>query len=193
MESSARAPHGSEPWERGDRRPRGPRPAPGFLGWTAPDRHPCAMMMRLTKDFIERSRPWKGYAHWHGRVQAFLSASWRRRERTGGAASPVDARPGAAFLREAAGDGGGDGGVRGGATLGRADAAWARGAVDRATACQALRGARQERCGRCGGAVRGGKPPHIRFAPAKTAYAQSPGAPQSQPFALHATLRCDTP
>ena len=30
-------------------------------------------------------------------VQAFLSASWRRRERTGGAASPFDARPGAAL------------------------------------------------------------------------------------------------
>ena len=54
--------------------------------------------------------------------------------------------------------------LRGGALLGaRVDTARARGAADRATARQALCGARQERCGRCDGAVRGGKPsPHAR-------------------------------
>ena len=192
MELSARAPHGSEPWGRGGRRPRGPPTGPWIFGVDRPRpasvrhdeayqrlhlrRAACGKVTRIGMDASER------FFQLHG-VDASEQAAARRHLMRAQAPPFFERLPATVVAMEACGA------AQHWAELTRlghevrliapqlAKPTW--------RAARTLRPMRR-RCARRQAAA-------MRFAPAKTAYAQSPGAPQSQPFALHATLRCDTP
>src|ERR1700688_4390142 len=146
------------------------------LGWTAPTRHRMcqACVCKQAKEAVHE----RDYQNWHRSVEACFPGARCKRSGTNGVAQDVAAGSDGTVFCRASCDPDRNGSLRFGASLGaRAARSWARGAAAAATIRQAVRETREERCGRCGGDLRGAEP---------AVDALRAGAQQRQPGRGHA-------